>query len=442
MPEFRTITIGQAAEDNLMSQAQQPAGYVDEFDLEQIADHGLYATLWRHGGESPSGEKRIALFRDPSEELELLRGRVTMLEKYETEFLRLIRDAEAERDLLKVQNTKFAKLLKTSCQFLYSSCLTEKIAHVDESLAALKAATAEVVHGEPTDSVVLLDYLAGKIAGKMISVDMSTGDSDVGNRIFCTVAELMREGDSFTILAEDPKPNYSAAEELLQVEAQRDANNAKVLQLQLAIRRFMSTYGVSVDGSSARNSALIVLASFAPSLDGTAHTAFLAQAGEGDVARLTREVEQLHASAETVHEVLISCMKERNALRYQVGMALLLAKDAAKTAPYAYFADLINALSAPMSEILGAQGNAASLSKVSAAEPEQSKPEFAALIGLQMRLLDWNRAQPTPPITIGYEYGVAGAVLEMMMPADTQLGRVLRQVVTSALGAGSDVPGA
>jgi hypothetical protein len=442
MPEFRTITIGHAAEENLMYKAQKPAGYVDESELMHIGGDGLNATLWRDADGS-TGEKRIAVFTDPSEELQLLRGRVAMLEKYEPECLRLIREAEAERDLLKDQNTKFEKLLLTACQFLYSSCLTEEIAHADESFSVLKAARAarnEVVHSGLSDSTVMLDYLASKIAGKTISVDMSTGDHDVGNRIFCTVAELMRDGDSFTILAEDPKANYTPAEELLQVEAERDAKNAQKLQIELAIRRFIGTYAVTVDGSSDRNHAVCVLASFVHSPGDEPLTAFLAEAGESDVARLYREVEQLHASAETVHEVLMTCMKDRNALRYQVGMALLLAKDAAKLAPNAYFAEIINALSAPISEVQAVQGNAASLSQVSAAEPDQPKPEFAALIGLQMRLLDWNRAQPTPPITLGYEYGVAGAVLDMLMPADTQMGRVLRQVVTSALGAGSDVP--
>jgi hypothetical protein len=358
MPEFRTITIGYAAEDALMHKAQKPAGYVDEFDLDQVDGNGngLYATLWRHGGDSPSGERRIALFRDPSEELQLIRGRVAMLEKYESEFLRLIREAEAERDFLKEQNARFVDLLETSSNFLYDWGRRDGLAHAEEINAVLQEAKAEVVHGDPTDNVVLIDYLESKIVGKTISVDVSTCDHDAGNRIFCTVAELMREGDSFSILAEDPKPNYSAAEELLQVEAQRDATNAQVLQLQLAIRRFISTYGISVDGSSARNSALIVLASFAPSGDGEPLTSLLAEG------------------------------------------------------------------------------------HVSAAEPEQAKAEVADLLGLQIRLLDWNRAHAEPPIKPGYEYGVAAAVFEQLMPADTQLGRVLRQVVTSALGAGSDVP--
>ena len=36
------------------------------------------------------------------------------------------------------------------------------------------------------------------------------------------------------------------------------------------------------------------------------------------------------------------------------------------------------------------------------------------LIAIQMQLLDWNRAQPQPPILIGHEYGVATEVLRIM----------------------------
>lgn len=357
MPDFKTVTIGQSAEENIMFKPQEPAGYVDEFDLEQVDGNGngLFATLWRHGGDSPTGEKRIALFRDPSEELEFLRGRVTMLEKYETEFLRLIREAEAERDLLKDQNTTFAELLTTSCQFLYASCLTEEIAHADEILAVLKAARPEAVGTDISDSKAILDYLASKIVGKTISVDMSTGDDDVGNRIFCTVAELMREGDSFTILAEDPKPNYADHEATL----------------------------------------------------------------------LSREVEQLHASAETVNEVLVRCRQERNSLRSQVAKALSLTKDAEQNEPHAGFGAIVDALSdLTTSADALEQGEATSLGRASEVDLDKVKAEGAGLLGLfwlQISLLEWNRAQPQPLITPGYEYGVAGAVHEMLQQDLAQL---------------------
>jgi hypothetical protein len=410
MPDFKTVTIGQSSEENIMFKPQEPAGFVDEFDLDQITGNGLYATLWRHGGDSPTGEKRIALFRDPSEELVFLRGRVAMLEKYETEFLRLIRDAEAERDLLKDQNTTFAKLLTTSCQFLYASCLTEEISHADEILAVLKAARAEAVGTDISDSKAILDYLASKIVGKTISVDMSTGDDDVGNRIFCTVAELMRDGDSFTILAEDPKQNYIAAEQLAQAQS--------------AIREFIRIDGISVDRSSARNKALIALASFA-AMDGDLIDQPAVEVQADAVARLTREVELLHASAETVNEVLVRCRQERNSLRSQVAKALSLAKDAEQNEPHAGFGAIVDALSdLTTSADALKQGEATILGRASDVDLDKVKAEGAGLLGLlwlQISLLEWNRAQPQPLITQGYEYGVAGAVHEMLQQDLAQL---------------------
>lgn len=38
-------------------------------------------------------------------------------------------------------------------------------------------------------------------------------------------------------------------------------------------------------------------------------------------------------------------------------------------------------------------------------------PEGDTRLGLGMTLLDWNRQQAEPPIRVGYEYGVADAVL-------------------------------
>ncbi|MBU0564911.1 MAG: hypothetical protein KJ890_15585 [Gammaproteobacteria bacterium] len=50
------------------------------------------------------------------------------------------------------------------------------------------------------------------LAEKMtVSVDVSTGDDDAFNRLFCKVAGVQEESDgSWTILAVDPKPNFAA----------------------------------------------------------------------------------------------------------------------------------------------------------------------------------------------------------------------------------------
>lgn len=67
-----------------------------------------------------------------------------------------------------------------------------------------------------------------------------------------------------------------------------------------------------------------------------------------------------------------------------------------------------------ISEILEAKDKTPSLGQLSSVEPAQVKAKFADLLALQISLLDWNRAQPTPPITQGYEYGVAAAVYGML----------------------------
>jgi ribosomal protein L37AE/L43A len=54
----------------------------------------------------------------------------------------------------------------------------------------------------------LVEQVAALIEGKTVSVDVSTGDHDAGNRLFCTVAEVMEDGDGFVILAVDPEPNF------------------------------------------------------------------------------------------------------------------------------------------------------------------------------------------------------------------------------------------
>jgi hypothetical protein len=187
----------------------RPAAYIEQYELDQFqGGHSLWTTAWREGGTSPNGQERIAVFTRPDAELARLRSRVAMLEKYEGECLRLVRDAEGERDALKLLNAKFVDLLETSSHFLYDYGRTDAMAAAEEIDAALKEAKTVVAVSEPTDNELLIAHLASKIEGKTVSLDISTGDHDAGNRLFCTIAEVMREGDSFTILAVDPEPNY------------------------------------------------------------------------------------------------------------------------------------------------------------------------------------------------------------------------------------------
>lgn len=188
---------------------QRPAAYIEQYELDQFeGGHSLWTTAWREGGKSGNGEERIALFTRPDAELSRLRSRVAMLEKYEGECLRLVREAEGERDTLKLQNAKFVDLLETSSHFLYDFGHRDAISHAEEVDAALEKAKTVMAVSEPTANQILVEHLASKIVGKTVSLDISTGDHDVGNRLFCTIAEVMREGDSFTILAVDPEPNY------------------------------------------------------------------------------------------------------------------------------------------------------------------------------------------------------------------------------------------
>lgn len=53
-----------------------------------------------------------------------------------------------------------------------------------------------------------------------------------------------------------------------------------------------------------------------------------------------------------------------------------------------------------------------------AAVPEAPKACLDNALGLMQGILDWNRAQPQPPIIPGYEYGVATALLGMMPEYD------------------------
>ena len=54
------------------------------------------------------------------------------------------------------------------------------------------------------------------------------------------------------------------------------------------------------------------------------------------------------------------------------------------------------------------------------AVPEAPKACLDNALGLMQGLLDWNRAQPQPPIAVGYEYGVATALAGMMPQYDGQ----------------------
>lgn len=66
-----------------------------------------------------------------------------------------------------------------------------------------------VLSQQPEQQPVLSSYL--DLVEKMtVSVDVSTGEHDAFNRLFCKVAEVQQEGDgSWTILAVDPEPNFA-----------------------------------------------------------------------------------------------------------------------------------------------------------------------------------------------------------------------------------------
>ena len=74
----------------------QPAGYVDKFDLEQLDSLGMYATLWRADMVGADGQPRVALYERPDTELEDLRVNIGVLEQGEAHALQLARDAGAK----------------------------------------------------------------------------------------------------------------------------------------------------------------------------------------------------------------------------------------------------------------------------------------------------------------------------------------------------------
>lgn len=197
----------------------RPAAYIEQYELDQFeGGHALWTTAWREGGTSPNGQERIAVFTRPDAELARLRSRVALLEKYEGECLRLVREAEGDRDLLKTRVDQLTALLGNASAILSDLSIDDGSEHAGKLEAgyalarsidaALQEAKKVVSVNEPTDNELLVAHLDSKIVGKTVSLDISTGDHDAGNRLFCTVAEVMREGDGFTILAVDPEPNY------------------------------------------------------------------------------------------------------------------------------------------------------------------------------------------------------------------------------------------
>lgn len=74
-----------------------------------------------------------------------------------------------------------------------------------ESLRRILA--APVVERQESD----LEMAARLVEGKTVSVDVSTCDTDAGNRLFCKIVEVMEDGDSFTLLAVDPEPNFETS---------------------------------------------------------------------------------------------------------------------------------------------------------------------------------------------------------------------------------------
>lgn len=83
-----------------------------------------------------------------------------------------------------------------------------EVAALQSTIAQLQARVAELesARGEPT-----IEHVASIVEGKTVSVDVSTGDDDAGNRLFCQIVEVMEDGDSYVLLAVDPVANFEAA---------------------------------------------------------------------------------------------------------------------------------------------------------------------------------------------------------------------------------------
>ncbi|WP_455233475.1 hypothetical protein [Geopseudomonas aromaticivorans] len=77
---------------------------------------------------------------------------------------------------------------------------------LDAARATLNKARERVAQ-DADDAAI--DLVARLIEGKTVSVDVSTGDADIGNRLFATVAGVQTDpSEGFVILAVDPEPNY------------------------------------------------------------------------------------------------------------------------------------------------------------------------------------------------------------------------------------------
>lgn len=77
-----------------------------------------------------------------------------------------------------------------------------------ETIAKMEARVQELESGRGDSTI---DRVAALVDGKTVSVDVSTGDHDAGNRLFCQIVEVMKDGDSYVLLAVDPVANFEAA---------------------------------------------------------------------------------------------------------------------------------------------------------------------------------------------------------------------------------------
>lgn len=85
------------------------------------------------------------------------------------------------------------------------------IAALEQKLEAAQARVAELELAKPLRGMDLVDHVQQLIEGKTVSVDVSTGEHDAGNRLFAKVVEVMHDGaDEFVILTVDPEPNFES----------------------------------------------------------------------------------------------------------------------------------------------------------------------------------------------------------------------------------------
>lgn len=99
----------------------------------------------------------------------------------------------------------------------------------EELLKRIRAAISQQVEPAPvqTEQQPVLSNCLDLVEKMTVSVDVSTGDDDAFNRLFCKVAGVQEESDgSWTILAVDPEPNFAAPQPKhsgLVTEAMRNA---------------------------------------------------------------------------------------------------------------------------------------------------------------------------------------------------------------------------